>query len=183
VLRRITDEDPRPIRETNPDIPEWLCQIIGKLMSKQPDDRYESAAERPVDLISRNALASVPPPVTGANTQRLIVVFQNRIKSTGREVAGLLEKCLAHVQQPTTEPLPASLVPQSSGSRFFSTSPRSLGVVMIATIGMSLLGMVLWQAAEAPPGSAPWNRPRRRSSVSENPVPARAGEENPLAPT
>ncbi|TWU37851.1 Serine/threonine-protein kinase PknB [Novipirellula aureliae] len=115
VLRRITDEDPKPIRETNPDIPEWLCRVIGKLMSKQPDDRYGSAAE----------------------------------------VAGLLGKCLAHVQQPTTEPLPASLVPQSGGSRFFSTSPRSFGVVMIATVCMSLLGMVLWQAAEAPPRLLP----------------------------
>jgi serine/threonine protein kinase len=45
VLRCITDEEPRSIREINPDIPEWLCQIIGKLMSKQPDDRHASAVE------------------------------------------------------------------------------------------------------------------------------------------
>ena len=45
VLRRITDEEPRPIREINPDIPEWLCGIIAKLMSKRPDDRFDSAHE------------------------------------------------------------------------------------------------------------------------------------------
>ena len=35
VLRRITDIEPRPIREINPNIPEWLCSIISKLMAKQ----------------------------------------------------------------------------------------------------------------------------------------------------
>lgn len=43
VLRRITDEEPRLIREINPDIPDWLAAIIAKLMSKQPGDRFESA--------------------------------------------------------------------------------------------------------------------------------------------
>jgi|GEM_PF-752949 len=45
VMRRITDDEPTSIRELNPEIPEWLCQIIGKLMSKQSADRFESAAE------------------------------------------------------------------------------------------------------------------------------------------
>ncbi len=45
VMRRITDDEPTPIREINPDIPDWLCSIIGKLMSKQAADRFESAAE------------------------------------------------------------------------------------------------------------------------------------------
>ncbi len=45
VLRRITDEAPRPIREINPEIPQWLCRIIDRLMAKQPDDRYQSADE------------------------------------------------------------------------------------------------------------------------------------------
>lgn len=45
VLRLITDVHPRAIREINPDIPEWLCAIIRKLMSKQAEDRYQSAGE------------------------------------------------------------------------------------------------------------------------------------------
>jgi len=45
ILRRITDEEARPIREINPDIPEWLCQIIARLMSKQPQERFASAIE------------------------------------------------------------------------------------------------------------------------------------------
>lgn len=45
ILRRITDTDPRLIREINPDIPEWLCQVIERLMAKHPADRFQSAGE------------------------------------------------------------------------------------------------------------------------------------------
>ncbi len=69
VLRRITDTEPRPIRETNPNVPLWLEQIVMKLLAKSADNRFDSAAE----------------------------------------VAELLEDCLAHVQQPTTTPLPAGV--------------------------------------------------------------------------
>ncbi|MFT7641051.1 MAG: hypothetical protein ACI9G1_002795, partial [Pirellulaceae bacterium] len=73
VLRRITDDTPRPIRETNPTIPPWLEQIVMKLLAKSPDDRFDSA----------------------------------------EQVAELLEGCLAHVQQPTTRPLPTPLAAMS----------------------------------------------------------------------
>lgn len=43
VLRRITDDTARPIREINPDVPEWLEQIVMKLLSKCRDDRFDSA--------------------------------------------------------------------------------------------------------------------------------------------
>src|SRR5258708_4267791 len=110
VLRRVTDEEPRPIREINPDIPEWLCGIIARLMSKQPNDRFASA----------------------------------------REVAELLEHCLAHVPQPTAVPLPAALVPHATRRRSIFNSRRKGVIVMLGALGLSLLGVVLWQASEAP---------------------------------
>ncbi len=42
ILRRITDSDPRPIREINSEIPEWLCVIIARLLAKHPADRFEA---------------------------------------------------------------------------------------------------------------------------------------------
>ncbi len=60
VLRRITDQEPKPIREINPDIPEWLCDIIKKLMSKQPGDRFESASK--VAELLEECLAHVQQP-------------------------------------------------------------------------------------------------------------------------
>ena len=69
VLRLIADKQPRSIRETNPDIPDWLCAITSKLLAKQASERFDSATE----------------------------------------VADVLERCLAHVQDPTTTPLPSSV--------------------------------------------------------------------------
>lgn len=74
VLRLIIEKEPRPIREINSDIPDWLCAIISKLMAKNAEDRFDSA----------------------------------------RQVAELLEACLAHVQQPTTVPLPSRVTRLSS---------------------------------------------------------------------
>ena len=60
VLRRITDEEPRPIREINPEIPEWFCGIVGRLMAKRPDDRFQSAGE--VASLLEQCLAHVQQP-------------------------------------------------------------------------------------------------------------------------
>ncbi len=60
ILRLITDTEPRSIREINPEIPLWLCSIIAKLMSKQADDRYQSAGE--VGKLLEDCLAYVQQP-------------------------------------------------------------------------------------------------------------------------
>ncbi len=39
VLRRITDDIPKAIRQLNPEIPSWLCAIIEDLHQKQPESR------------------------------------------------------------------------------------------------------------------------------------------------
>jgi serine/threonine protein kinase/WD40 repeat protein len=45
VLRRVCDDTPRPIRSQNSEIPEWLADIIATLHAKNPDARFQSAAE------------------------------------------------------------------------------------------------------------------------------------------
>jgi serine/threonine protein kinase len=45
VMRRITDDTPRSIREINPNIPDWLERLVGKLMAKRVDQRPQSAAD------------------------------------------------------------------------------------------------------------------------------------------
>lgn len=97
VLRLIIDKHPRPIRETNPDAPDWLCAIISKLMSKQESDRFDSA----------------------------------------EQVAALLEDCLAHVQQPTTTPLPESVTLLCPGRK------RRLPIARILTATVFAFGMIL----------------------------------------
>lgn len=45
VLKRVCEEAPRPIREINGDIPDWLVAIIEKLMAKDPAERFATAGE------------------------------------------------------------------------------------------------------------------------------------------
>jgi len=45
VLRRISEDAPRPICQLNPEIPEWLCGIVERLLEKDPRDRFQSAGE------------------------------------------------------------------------------------------------------------------------------------------
>src|SRR5262245_19278333 len=60
VLKRVCEETPTPICETNPDIPDWLVAIIDKLHAKDPAQRYQSAAEV-AELLGRH-LAHVQHP-------------------------------------------------------------------------------------------------------------------------
>jgi serine/threonine-protein kinase len=53
VLKRVIEDAPRPIRESNPDIPDWLCSIIARLHAKQAADRFQSATAV-ADLLSRH---------------------------------------------------------------------------------------------------------------------------------
>ncbi len=45
VLRRVCDEEPRPLGEVNPEVPESLEAVIGRLHAKNPADRYQAASE------------------------------------------------------------------------------------------------------------------------------------------
>jgi serine/threonine protein kinase len=64
VLRRVSDDTPRPIREINPEIPEWLEAIIAKLHAKSPSQRYQTALQV-AELLSR-CLAHVREPLSAA---------------------------------------------------------------------------------------------------------------------
>ncbi len=62
VLRRVTDDSPRPVRETNAEVPVWLDAILGKLMAKDPAARFQTAAE--VAELLEQCLAHVQQPQT-----------------------------------------------------------------------------------------------------------------------
>ena len=101
LLRRIIDVEPRPLREINADVPEWLAAIINKLHSKNAEDRFTTAGE----------------------------------------LADLLEGCLAHVQQPTSTPLPDSLPQQADQTSRFKPRRIVPATILVAatTIVIALL--------------------------------------------
>jgi serine/threonine protein kinase len=63
VLKKVCDETPWPIRDLNPDIPEWLVAIVDKLMAKDAKDRFQTASEV-AGLLGQNlAHLQLPSPV------------------------------------------------------------------------------------------------------------------------
>jgi hypothetical protein len=45
VLKRVAEDEPRPIREVIPEVPEWLCRVVAKLQAKDPSARFQSARD------------------------------------------------------------------------------------------------------------------------------------------
>jgi len=60
VVRRICDDTPRPIHESNSEIPGWLVETVNRLLSKDPAQRFQSAAEVAERLSSELAFAQQP---------------------------------------------------------------------------------------------------------------------------
>ncbi|PHS03151.1 MAG: hypothetical protein COA78_18825 [Blastopirellula sp.] len=89
VMRRITDQEPTPIQEINPDIPQWLCTIISKLMAKQAEDRYASASE--VTELLEECLAHVQQPTVSPLPESLTPEPKWQLFSTlSRQSLGVL---------------------------------------------------------------------------------------------
>jgi serine/threonine protein kinase len=62
VLRRVCDDEPRPLRELNPEVPAWLEAIISRLMAKDPARRFQTATD--VALLLGSCLAHVQQPLS-----------------------------------------------------------------------------------------------------------------------
>lgn len=50
LLRRICDEEPRPISELRPEVPHAVVSVVALAMAKSPAERYQSVAEMRADL-------------------------------------------------------------------------------------------------------------------------------------
>jgi serine/threonine-protein kinase len=145
VLRRICEEQPRPLRTINPDIPAWLVAIVVKLHAKDPSERFQSAAE----------------------------------------VADLLSRCLAHLEQPDAVPLPASVGGLYSRRTKLRRVLAWMGLVMVVLVAglaaafrFTPLGEYWWPAAEVTRGAA-FSQAASEASLSplgESPLQGRLDE-------
>jgi len=74
VLKRVTEDTPRPIQEIIPETPDWIVELIGHLHAKNPAERYSSAQEvsellaRCAEDLRAGRTPQVPDPSETANT-------------------------------------------------------------------------------------------------------------------
>jgi hypothetical protein len=85
VLRRVADETPEPLHRVNADVPEWLSEIVNRLLAKNPADRYQSASEVAevfaAELARWHALSPLDVPVdvcAGSSGSRLTTMRARR---------------------------------------------------------------------------------------------------------
>ncbi|HEX7379592.1 MAG TPA: protein kinase [Pirellulales bacterium] len=45
MVKKICDDTPRPLREIDPQLPDWLAAVIDRLLSKDPNGRFQTASE------------------------------------------------------------------------------------------------------------------------------------------
>lgn len=129
ILRLITDEEPRPIREINPEIPDWLCAIIAKLMSKNADHRFVSAAE--VAELLGACLAHVQQPTSvqlPTAAAHLEQVFANRTSSkamSSKTTIGWLVACASVIPFAVIFVLEWKFVPTNPGEQVKNNEPST----------------------------------------------------------
>jgi hypothetical protein len=135
VLRRVSEDTARPVRDLNPDVPGWLALVIAALHEKDPGLRFQSAAE----------------------------------------VADLLNRYLAHLQQPGRVP-PPRMPGRRPGARVWRRHGIALAL-LLAGLGLAVLGW--WAGGRLAPVlnrpttvAAPVTRPRLLSlvTIDEQPV-------------
>ncbi|WP_010581630.1 serine/threonine-protein kinase [Schlesneria paludicola] len=73
ILRRITDDRARPLREINPQLPSWLGQVVDRLLAKSASQRFASAHqvaelfEQCLAHVHQPHLARLPAPYARSN--------------------------------------------------------------------------------------------------------------------
>jgi|GEM_PF-756533 len=45
VMKKVCEVNPRPVAQMNPNIPEWLCELVHRLLEKEPARRVQTAGD------------------------------------------------------------------------------------------------------------------------------------------
>ncbi|OYW17753.1 MAG: hypothetical protein B7Z55_11920, partial [Planctomycetales bacterium 12-60-4] len=102
VLRSICEDTPQPIREINPEIPQWLAQIVNRLLAKDPERRFQSAAElsqllgqyltdlqNPATIVQPLPPLKIDEPKSSHNTRKRSHILNWRITGSFLLLAGM----------------------------------------------------------------------------------------------
>jgi WD40 repeat protein len=84
VLKRVCDDDPRPLPEVNTDVPPWLDAIVRKLLAKDPNDRFQTATEV-AELLGQH-LAHLQNPAAAPMPATVAVPTPHRVESAWTQI-------------------------------------------------------------------------------------------------
>jgi serine/threonine protein kinase/formylglycine-generating enzyme required for sulfatase activity len=128
VLRRVVEDQPRPIQGIIPEVPAWLVAIIARLHAKAPEDRFATAQEVG-DLLGR-CLSELEQHGRLESVEQLMPWMQ---KPAGNEQESAQVET-AKPEEPVT-PAPASLPARSRRHRWVAAAAMIL--VLLSGLGMT----------------------------------------------
>ena len=142
AIHRVCQDTPRPIRETNPDIPDWLVAIIDRLLAKKPEARFETAA-RVSEVLGDYLLhvqqptqfprPSQPPATTPARKRTFLVQVACAVASVAILLAAV---CTSGVFSPV--PVTGTGIESGIKTNAGIASPSPLPVPQIASLFVNL---------------------------------------------
>lgn len=63
VMKKVCEVTPRSIAQINPNLPEWLCELVHRLLEKEPEQRVQTAGDV-VEVLESRAVAKAPRPAS-----------------------------------------------------------------------------------------------------------------------
>jgi eukaryotic-like serine/threonine-protein kinase len=150
-------EDPKPPSEVNPAIPPALDAVILKALSKNPANRYQSAAELRADLVRvRNGQAPMAPAVMSADERTAMLAAS--ATGTTRRVNG-------------RHGPPTGGGPVTDYGYYDDEPQRRTGKIVAVTVGvvavLGIIGFVIFQLLSPPPAPQKVNVPASLVGLTE----------------
>jgi eukaryotic-like serine/threonine-protein kinase len=145
TLLAVVKDKPRPAREVNPNVPEWLSEVIEKLHEKEPGKRFQSAKEL-MDLVgqhwcqlklAQHGHAPAPAPTAKPNGRGWSSTIGRILggvfgRSTNGGGQALASQAVATAIEPSTAP-PRAVLDAGTGpvwSLAFSGDDRTLAMAL-----------------------------------------------------
>jgi serine/threonine protein kinase len=172
VILKIITEEPRPVRELDPSLPEEVGRIIKKALAKAPELRYQTGGEMMHDLLALSGPSAIPTLVhTGAPT---VAAAQATVASPSRTPA-------ATAAGATRVSAPAAVPPRSRKGLLFVII-GVVGLGGLAIVGLLLLLMMRACTRSTVDDEATSPSTDTPSTIDTKPVPEGASNPEPSSP-
>lgn len=153
ILKKLLKEEPQPLSEINPDIPESVAQVIKKMMAKNPDERYGSAIEMMRDIEKVQNSGDVEAKSSGDG--ETVILRRLAAGGKGGDVGGPETSYTTnHTSGDVTHHSHTTL---STGSRNFN--PVQLILILIIVGALGVIGYTLAQQGGINPDDSPDDTP------------------------